>query len=68
MLFVKLGLFVELVLVRASLVLDDSINGVENLLVGFSIAGAITVENLITDYHKFFMSVLLSLSPQASKE
>ncbi len=35
MLFVKLGLFVELVLVGTSLVLDDGINGVKDLLVGF---------------------------------
>lgn len=60
MLFVKLGLFVELVLVRASLVLDDSINGVENLLVGFSIAGAITVEDFIADYHKWYAANILA--------
>ena len=50
----KLGLFVELVLIRASLVLDDGIDGIENLLVGFSIAGAITVENFIADHHKWY--------------
>ena len=49
MLFVKLGLFVELVLVGTSLVLDDGINGVKDLLVGFGIARAITVENFIPD-------------------
>lgn len=48
----KLGFFVELVLVGTSLVLNDGINGVKDLLVGFSIAGAITVENFIADYHK----------------
>lgn len=50
----KLGLFVELVLVSASLVFDDSINGIENLLVGFGITGAIAVENFIADYHKWY--------------
>lgn len=55
----KLGLFVELVLVSASLVLDDSVNGIENLLVGFSIAGAITVENFIADYHKWYATHVL---------
>ena len=55
----KLGLFVELVLVSASLVFDDSINGIENLLVGFSIAGAITVENFIADYHKWHAAHVL---------
>lgn len=48
----KLGLFVELVLVSASLVLDDSVDGIENLLVGFGIARTISVENFIADYHK----------------
>lgn len=56
----KLGLFVELVLVGASLVLDDSIDGIENLLVGFSIAGAITVENFIADYHKWYTANILA--------
>lgn len=50
----KLGLFVELVLVGVSLILDDSADGIDNLLVGFSIAGAITVENFIADYHKWY--------------
>lgn len=59
MLFVKLGLFVELVLVGTSLVLDDSVDGIENLLVGFSIARTISVENLITDYHKWYTSHVL---------
>lgn len=59
MLFVKLGLFVELVLVGTSLVLDDSVDGIENLLVGFSIARTIAVENLITDYHKWYTSHVL---------
>ena len=45
----QLGLFVEPVLVSASLVLNDSVDGIENLLVGFGIAGAITVENFIPD-------------------
>ena len=44
-----LDLFVELVLVGTSLVFNDSINGVKDLLVGFGIAGAITVENFIPD-------------------
>lgn len=56
----KLGLFVELVLVSASLILDDSVDGVENLLVGFSIAGAITVEDFIADYHKWDATNILA--------
>lgn len=56
----KLGLFVELVLVGASLVLDDSVNGVENLLVGFSIAGTITVEDFITNHHKWYATNILA--------
>lgn len=60
MLFVKLGLFVELVLVRVSLVLDDSIDGIDNLLVGFGVAGAITVENFIADYHKWYAAHVLT--------
>lgn len=59
MLFVKLGLFVELVLVGTSLVLDDSVDGIENLLVGLGIAGTISVENLITDYHKWYAAYVL---------
>lgn len=59
MLFVKLGLFVEPVLVSASLVFDDSVDGVENLLVGFGVAGAITVKNFIADYHKWYTSHVL---------
>lgn len=59
MLFVKLGLFVELVLVGTSLVLDDGINGVKDLLVGFGIARTIAVENLITDYHKWYAAHVL---------
>ena len=60
MLFVKLGLFVEPVLIRVSLVLDDSIDGIENLLVGFSITGAITVEDFIADYHKWNATNILA--------
>ena len=60
MLFVKLGLFVELVLVRAPLVLDDSIDGIDNLLVGFGVAGAITVEDFIADYHKWNATNILA--------
>ena len=60
MLFVKLGLFVELVLVRVSLVLNDSVDGVENLLVGFGITGAITVEDFIADYHKWNATNILA--------
>ena len=49
--YVKLSarLFVEPVLVSAPLILDDGIDGVENLLVGFGITGAITVEDFIAD-------------------
>ena len=50
----KLGLFVELVLVSASLILDDSVDGIENLLVSFGVAGTITVENFIADHHKWY--------------
>lgn len=60
MLFVKLGLFVELVLVDTSLFLNDSVDGVENLLVGFSITGAITVEDFIADYHKWNATNILA--------
>lgn len=60
MLFVRLGLFVELVLVSASLVLNDGVNGVDNLLVGFSITGAITVEDFIADYHKWYTANILA--------
>ena len=56
----KLGLFVELVLVDTSLFLNDSVDGVENLLVGFSITGAITVENFIADYHKWNTTYILT--------
>ena len=55
----KLGLFVELVLVGTSLVLDDGINGVKDLLVGFGVARTIAVENLITDYHKWYAAHVL---------
>ena len=55
-----LGLFVEFVLVGASLILDDSVDGIENLLVGFGIAGAITVENFIPDYHKWYATNILA--------
>ena len=55
----QLGLFVEPVLVGTSLVFDDSVDGVENLLVGFSIARAIAVEDLIADYHKWYASYVL---------
>ena len=50
----KLGLFVELVLVGVSLILDDSADGIDNLLVGFSIARAIAVEDFIADHHKWY--------------
>ena len=60
MLFVKLGLFVELVLVDTPLVLDDSIDGIDNLLVGFGVAGAITVEDFIADYHKWNATNILA--------
>ena len=59
MLFVRLGLFVELVLVGTSLVLDDGINGVKDLLVGFGIARAITVEDFVTNYHKWYAAHVL---------
>ena len=54
-----LGLFVEFVLVGASLILDDSVDGIENLLVGFGIAGAITVENFIPDYNEWYTTHVL---------
>ena len=60
MLFVKLVLFVELVLIRASLVLNDSVDGVDNLLVGFGVAGAITVEDFIANYHKWNATNILA--------
>ena len=41
-------------MVSASLVLNDSVDGVENLLVGFSVARAVTVKNFIADYHKWY--------------
>lgn len=56
----KLGLFVELVLVSASLVFDDSIDGVEDLLVGFGIAGAITVEDFVANHHKWYAAHVLT--------
>ena len=56
----KLGFFVELVLVGTSLVLDDGINGVKDLLVGFGVARTIAVENLITDYHKWYTANILA--------
>lgn len=59
MLFVKLGLFVELVLVGTSLVFNNSIDGVENLLVGFGIAGAIAVEDFVANHHKWYTSHVL---------
>lgn len=55
----KSGLFVELILVSASLVLDDSVDGIENLLVGFGIAGAIAIEDFIADYHKWYATHVL---------
>ena len=60
MLFVKLGLFVELVLVGTSLVLDDGINGVKDLLVGFGVARTIAVKNFIADYHKWNATNILA--------
>ena len=56
----KLGLFVELVLVSASLVLNDSVDGVENLLVGFGIAGTIAVEDFVTNHHKWYAANILA--------
>ena len=56
----QLGLFVEPVLVGTSLVFDDSVDGVENLLVGFGVAGAITVKNFIADYHKWHTTNILA--------
>lgn len=56
----KSGLFVELILVSASLVLDDSVDGIENLLVGFGIAGAIAIEDFIADYHKWYAAHVLT--------
>jgi len=56
---VKLGLFVELVLVGTSLVLDNGVNGVEDLLVGLGIAGTIAVEDFIADYHKWYAAYVL---------
>ena len=55
-----LGLFVESVLVGTSLVLNDSVDGVENLLVGFSVARAVTVKNFIADYHKWHTTNILA--------
>ena len=55
----KLGLFVELVLVGTSLVLDDSVDGVKDLLVGFGIARTIAIEDLIADYHKWYAAHVL---------
>ena len=55
-----LDLFVEPVLVSASLILDDSVNGIENLLVGFSIAGAITVEDFIADHNEWHTAHVLT--------
>lgn len=60
MLFVKLGLFVELVLVGTSLVLDDGVNGVEDLLVGFGITGAIAVEDFVANHHKWYAAHVLT--------
>ena len=55
----QLGLFVEFVLVGTSLILNDSVDGVENLLVGFSVARAVTVKNFIADYHKWYAAHVL---------
>ena len=59
--YVKLSarLFVEPVLVSAPLILDDSIDGVENLLVGFGITGAITVEDFIADHNEWHTAHVL---------
>lgn len=56
----KLGLFVELVLVDTSLFLNDSVDGVENLLVGFSITGAIAVEDFVANHHKWYAAHVLT--------
>ena len=55
----QLGLFVELVLVGTSLVLYDSVNGVKDLLVGLSIAGAIAVEDFIPDNNEWYTTHVL---------
>ena len=55
-----LDLFVEPVLVSASLILDDSVNGVKDLLVGFSIAGTITVEDFIADHNEWHTAHVLT--------
>lgn len=60
MLFVSLSLFVELVLVGTSLVLDDSVDGVENLFVGFGIARTIAVEDFIANHHKWYATHVLT--------
>lgn len=60
MLFVKLGLFVEPVLVSTSLVLNDSVDGVDNLLVGFSVTRAIAVEDFVTNHHKWHTANILA--------
>ena len=59
MLFVKLGLFVELVLVGTSLVLDDSVDGIDNLLVSFVVARTIAVEDFIANHHKWYTAHVL---------
>ena len=56
----QLGFFVELVLVGASLVFNDSVNGVKDLLVGFGIAGAITVEDFIADHNEWHTAHVLT--------
>ena len=60
MLFVRSGFFVELVLVGTSLVLDDGINGVKDLLVGFGITGAIAVEDFVANHHKWYAAHVLT--------
>ena len=56
----RLGLFVEPVLIGASLILDDSVNGVKDLLVGFGITGAITVEDFIADNNEWHTAHVLT--------
>ena len=56
----QLDLFVEPVLVSASLILDDSVNGVKDLLVGFGITGAIAVEDFIADHNEWHTAHVLT--------
>ena len=55
-----LGFFVELVLIGASLILDDSVNGVKDLLVGFGVTRAIAVEDFIADHNEWHTAHVLT--------